>query len=240
MARESDYTPLFTLPRWSFGLRQLFLWTAAIALGLVALRSASPTWVSAMLGLAVATLSTSLLLVIFRRGQQRAYWIGFATFGWLYLLLLFGSWTLGRTATNNSPLRAQNLLTQRLSAASYHSLYDEAFDSYNATVRGSTAPVGSMRGGDYGGMMPGGEGDSGYGGDAYGAGYSSGMGSVMLGGVGGPVAAPGPPPGPNENDFVNVAHALWAMLFAAIGGCVAGWLYQTSPGQTDKLKNLAS
>jgi hypothetical protein len=36
MAGES-ITPRIS-PRWSFGLRQLFLWTAAIALGLVALR----------------------------------------------------------------------------------------------------------------------------------------------------------------------------------------------------------
>jgi hypothetical protein len=234
MARESDFTPLFTLPRWTFRLRQLFLWTAAIALGLVALRSASPTWVSAMLGLALAVLSVSILSAIFRRGPQRAFWIGFTTIGWLYVLLLFTSWTLGRTTTNNSPLRVHNLITQKLSSVSYHWLYDEAFDSYNATVRAFSGPMGSMGGRGYGGMMSGSEGDSGYGGDAYKATYSGGMGSVMLGGVSGPVAAPGPPPGPNESDFVNVAHALWALLFAAIGGCVAGWLYQTGPGRTDK------
>jgi hypothetical protein len=212
----------------------MFLWTAAIALGLVALRSASPTWVSAMLGLALAVLSVSILFAIFRRGPQRAFWIGFTTIGWLYVVLLFTSWTLGRTTTNNSPLRAHNLITQKLSSVSYHWLYDKAFDSYNSTVRGSTGQMGSMGAVGYGGMIPGGEGDSGYGGDVYGGGYSGGMGSVMLGGLSGPVAMPGPPPGPSESDFVNVAHALWALLFAAIGGALAGWLYATGPGKSDK------
>ena len=45
------------MARWSFGLRQLFLWTAAIALGLVALRSASSLWVAAMTGLALVVLA---------------------------------------------------------------------------------------------------------------------------------------------------------------------------------------
>ena len=92
MASESDFTPLITLPRWSFGLRQLFLWTAAVALGLVALRSASANWVAAIMALTLYVLAVSVLLVVFRRGPQRAYWIGFATFGWLYLLLLAASW----------------------------------------------------------------------------------------------------------------------------------------------------
>jgi hypothetical protein len=106
MARESDFTPLFKLPRWSFGLRQLFLWTAAIALGLVALRSASPTWVAAMLGLALAVLTAAILLIVFRRGAQRAYWVGFATVGWMYLLLVFAGWTLARLGSNDNPLHA--------------------------------------------------------------------------------------------------------------------------------------
>ena len=47
------------------------------------------------------------------------------------------------------------------------------------------------------------------------------------------VFLPGPPPGPNEGDFVNVAHALWTLLFAAIGGFLAFWLYSTGPGRDE-------
>jgi len=232
MARES----LFTLPRWSFGLRQLFFWTAAIALGLVALRSASTTWVAAMLGLALAALTMSILLVIFRRGPQRAFWIGFATVGWMYLLLLVVSWTLARMASDDNPLRAHNLITQQLASLSYHWLYDKAFERYYASSPGE-GYYGPMAGGGYvgAGMMPSAAGASGMG---YGSGdmMSSGgmsMGPGMGGGLGGPVSSPGPPPGPNESDFVNVAHALWTLLFAAMGSCLGFWLYTTDKGRSD-------
>ena len=202
MASESDFAPLFTLPRLSFGLRQLFLWTAAIALALVALRGASPAWIAAMMGLALFVLAASILLVVFRRGHQRAYWIGFATFGWLYMLLVLFSLTLGSNQPKNSPIRPNNLVTQRLSSACYHWLYDEAFERYHAS---STMNHGAW----YGGSM---------GGELYGVGPNG----------------PLPAPGPNAGDFVNVAHSLWALLLAALGGCLAYWFYATGPGRTER------
>jgi hypothetical protein len=54
-----------------------------------------------------------------------------------------------------------------------------------------------------------------------GSGYG-GMGSGM-----GMPAPPGPPPGPAEHQFANVAHALWTILLAMLGGCLASWLYAT-------------
>ena len=215
------------MTRWSFRLRQLFLWTAAIALGLVALRSASMTWVATMLGLAIAVLAASSLLAIYRRGSQRAYWSGFAAFGWLYLLLVFGSWTLGRMAQEDSPLRAHNLITQQLSSISYHWLYDKAFEKYHASVGGSsTAFTGS--------------GQNFYVWTGFGTGGSpmTSTGSMPIGiTIGTPI---GPPPGPNETDFVNVAHALWTLLFAVIGGAVAHWLYVTGPGRTEREASVSS
>lgn len=53
-------------------------------------------------------------------------------------------------------------------------------------------------------------------------------------------AAPGPPPGPNGGHFVNVTHALWKLLFAVIGGCLAHWLYVTGPGRTKREALLSS
>jgi len=188
--------------RWSFGLRQLFLGMSAIALGLVALRSASVTWVAVLLGLIVTVLASSILLAIYRLGPQRAYWVGFAMFGWLYMLVLVASWTIAQSAP--SPLRADNLPTQRLASRSYHWLYDREFEKY----------YGSRQLGDYYHPMPGEE-------------Y---VGSGL--GTGGSLNGPVPPPGPNETDFVNVAHALWTLLFAAMGGCLAYWLHVTGPGQT--------
>ena len=227
------------MARWSFGLRQLFLWTAAISLGLVALRSASATWVGAMLGLTFATLTASILFAVFRKGQQKAFWIGFATFGWAYLLLLLVSWTLGRNTVNNSPLRAQNLPTQQMAGATYHWLYDEAFEKYNAgTPNGGY--YGPMAGGGYVGsgmMVDSGDSGLGYEGDMIGG---VPMGPGMAGGLGVPAIPAGPPPGPNESDFVKVAHALWTLLFAVIGGSLAHSLYVTGPGRTEREASVSS
>jgi len=215
------------ISRWSFGLRQMFFWTAAFALSLIALRSASMTWVAAILVMALSTLAASILLAVYRRGVQRSYWIGFATFGWLYLLFLVFSWTLGRTTSNDSPLRAQNLLTQRLSTATYHWLYDKAFDKYYA-MQNMGSSMGSM-GGDAGyssaGMMAGGMPMVSATGDP-----SVSAGPMPLAPA---FATPGSPPGPSERDFVNVAHLLWTLLFAATGGYLACLFYSTGPGRSE-------
>ena len=229
------------MARWSFGLRQLFLWTAAIAVGLVALRSASATWVAAMLGLTTASLAVSILLIVFRHGPKRAYWIGFATFGGLYMLVLVASWTIARMADNDSPLAAHNLPTQQLASGSYHWLYDEAFEKYQATLSGTASGlwVSEQNFSFYVGTVPGGLSNprvSDAGGD--GSGYRINV-PAMPGTGPTPTAISfatpaGPPPGPNETDFVNVAHALWTLLFAAIGGCMAYWLYVTGPRRTEQ------
>jgi hypothetical protein len=170
-----------------------------------------------MMALTLFDLAVSVLLVVFRRGPQRAYWIGFATFGWLYLLLLAASWQpVNPTAYVDSPLKPHNLLTQRLASASYHWLYDEAFEKYNANLGYASGSMGGM---GFSGGMP-----------MY-TGSGMGPGGMSMGsGMGGVV----PPPGPGESDFVNVAHALWALLLACVGGCIAHWLYTTGPGRTEQ------
>jgi len=169
-----------------------------IALGCVALRSASTFWVAVMLGLVLLTMTAAIFFAVFRQGAERAYWIGFATFGWVYLLLLYSGWSMQTNDAPDSPLRPHNLLTSQISAACYHRLYDAAFAKYFASY-----PSGGFSGGM--GGMRGGSGTSGFG--AMGAG-----------------PARPPAPGPNEGDFTNVSHALFTLLLAAVGGLYAQWL----------------
>jgi hypothetical protein len=232
MARQS----VFTHPHLSFGLRQMFLWTATIALGLVALRSATGTLVAGMFALTFATLTASILFAVFRQAQKRAFWIGFTIFGWAYFLLLLVSWTLGRNTANDNPLRAANLVTQRLSSLSYHGLYDKAFERYQVSIPSGTY-YGPMAGGGYvgSGMMSDDVDDAGMEDGSSdmmpGGGGSLGSGSASLGGL---VPPPGPLPGPNVINFVNVAHALWTLLFAVIGGGLAQWLYMTGLPRSER------
>src|SRR4051794_8890980 len=56
-----------------------------VALG--ALRAASAVWASALFTLATGALLVAPLGIIYRRGRRQASWVGFALFGWGYLLL---------------------------------------------------------------------------------------------------------------------------------------------------------
>ncbi len=62
------------------------------AIGLAALRNASETWAGVMLLLTCGVLALAVVGVVCRAGSERAWWLGFALFGWGYLALAFWSW----------------------------------------------------------------------------------------------------------------------------------------------------
>jgi hypothetical protein len=211
------------VPWWRFSLKQLLLATAIVALGCVALRNANATWVAAMFGLAWLALAASLLLALYREGPIRAFWIGFATLGWLYMLLLLYAWSFvaDPNAAWNTPPRRHNLITTHLA----HVLYDWFFTEPEPRGIGGTGPMQgaiSMTAGSMG-PYPGGM-SSADGGMMPGAGGIPGMGmGGMPGGMGG-----GPTfTGPSQDDFTNVAHTLWTLLLAFCGGWFARWVYAT-------------
>jgi hypothetical protein len=55
----------------------------------VALRSPSPLWAWTFFGLALVSLAASLVGSVFARGRRRAYWGGYAAFGWAYFAAVF-------------------------------------------------------------------------------------------------------------------------------------------------------
>jgi hypothetical protein len=62
------------------------------AIGLAALRNASDNWAGVMLLLTCGTLALAIVGVVCRTEGERAWWLGFALFGWGYLALAFWSW----------------------------------------------------------------------------------------------------------------------------------------------------
>ncbi len=70
-----------------------------LGLGLVlaSLRFPSDAAAAAALLLTQATLAFAILAVVYRAGEGRAFWLGFALFGWGYMALTWESW-LGRSA----------------------------------------------------------------------------------------------------------------------------------------------
>jgi hypothetical protein len=58
-----------------------------LAVGFAALRSSSKAWSVVVLTLTLVLQFTAILGAIYRRGRDRAGWLGFALFGWGYWIL---------------------------------------------------------------------------------------------------------------------------------------------------------
>lgn len=73
------------MKRFQFSIASLLGVVVAVAFGIAALRSATDAWDSGVLGITLFTLLVAVLLAVHRTDRQRAYWLGFALFGWAYL-----------------------------------------------------------------------------------------------------------------------------------------------------------
>lgn len=72
--------------RFRFSIASLLGVVLFVAVAIAALRTSSDAWDSGVIGLALLILLTSVLLAVHRSGRRRAYWLGFALFGWTYLI----------------------------------------------------------------------------------------------------------------------------------------------------------
>jgi di/tricarboxylate transporter len=68
-----------------FSIASLLVVVLFVAVGFAALREASDLWDSGVFTLTFAALLISILLSVHRTESRRAFWIGFALFGWTYL-----------------------------------------------------------------------------------------------------------------------------------------------------------
>jgi hypothetical protein len=74
------------LPRFAIaGLMGL-----VVAVGVAALRFASELWAGVLLMLTLGVLGAAVLAFHERSGASRAWWRGFALFGWGYVVLAMG------------------------------------------------------------------------------------------------------------------------------------------------------
>ena len=200
-----------------FSIRQLLLGTALVAVGCVALRGASPIWVSALLGCTLLALTAAVPLALFCQGSDRVWWFGFALFGWMYMLLLAYGWSLDPNTSANSPLRPQGLVTARLGNLGYDRIYGGAGATslYQQVVTSTSYPVAYTNSTAVTiAANP----------------YATATTNVPVTMSYIPVTnytvtVAGPPPGiPALDDFLNVAHALWTIVIAVCGGWFTCWL----------------
>jgi hypothetical protein len=100
------------LPRFSIaGLMGLIV---VVAVGVAALRFASELWAGILLMLTLGVLGASVLAFHERAGARRAWWRGFALFGWGYAVLALGPWASDAIAPNLPTTMGLDKLYERM------------------------------------------------------------------------------------------------------------------------------
>jgi hypothetical protein len=77
--------------RLHVSILRMMIAIAFLAVWFAALRSGSDLWFSTVYTLTIAALLVATLAARFRRGNEGAFWFGFAVFGWGFFVLDFGA-----------------------------------------------------------------------------------------------------------------------------------------------------
>jgi hypothetical protein len=63
-----------------------------LAAAFAALRTPAPLWANVWFSLDLFSLVLAIPAAIYRKDQERAFWVGFATCGWVYFVLTLAPW----------------------------------------------------------------------------------------------------------------------------------------------------
>ncbi len=74
------------MQRYRFSIRGLMIIIMVLAVAFAALRTPSRIWANAWFSLALGGITIAIPAAVVRRGDRRAFWIGFAVCGWVYFL----------------------------------------------------------------------------------------------------------------------------------------------------------
>src|SRR5271165_1100590 len=80
------------MKRFRFSIRALMVAVVVMGVAFAGLRSPSPFWANLWFSLDLAVLTLSLPAAVYRQGEKRAFWVGFAAFGWVYFVLTLAPW----------------------------------------------------------------------------------------------------------------------------------------------------
>jgi hypothetical protein len=104
---------------FQFSIRSLLVAVTIASVGIAALLNANGWWEATVWLAALFTLSAAVLLVVYRRDQTRAFWLGFVVFGGMYLALLLFPFS-------NNVFQYNSLVTTKLLALVYESVLPES------------------------------------------------------------------------------------------------------------------
>ena len=122
------------MKRPRFTIRSLLASVVFLAVGLAALRGASAAWDSSVLGLTLVVLLASVLLAVHRTGAARAYWLGFALFGWTYLVLAEIPGIGVRLPTTRTLIYVDSLISNRSDSVTFYTPYS----TFSGTIQGAS------------------------------------------------------------------------------------------------------
>jgi hypothetical protein len=210
---------------FQFSVRGLLAAVTLAGVGIAALVNASG-WLEALAwGVVLLALSCAVLLVVYRRDEQRAFWLGFLVFGGIYLLLLLYSFTADwkNNPLTANPLHYNSLATTKVMALLYESAVPVSRRQEHVAVADT---------GDYTGIARDSQGqpiEAGFSDEVYSLVFTSDGGTVAL--------AAGNKTVPNSGyiplgKFISIGHTLWLILIAAVGGKVCRVIYRTRPKET--------
>jgi hypothetical protein len=78
--------------RYSFSIRGLMSVVVILALAFAALRTPSRIWANAWFSLALSGLTVAIPGAVATVEDRRAFWVGFAAFGWVYFAFTLAPW----------------------------------------------------------------------------------------------------------------------------------------------------
>jgi hypothetical protein len=200
---------------FQFSVRGLLVAVTLTAVGIAALLNASP-WLEALAwGAALLILSCALLLVVYRRDEQRAFWLGFVVFGGIYLLVLLYSFTADwkNDPLSANPLHYNSLATTKVMGLLYESVLPESRRQEHVAVAATGGYQSVKKRYAYAGIAT----------DPQGqpimAGFSDEVSSLAFTPDGGTVLISGNKMEPNPSyiplgKFISIGHTLWFLIAA--------------------------
>jgi hypothetical protein len=118
------------MKRFQMSILALVLVIVACAMAFTALKTASDFWLNALFTFTTVLLLTAVVAARFRRGNEKAFWFGFAVFGLGFFLLGYGPWRTPPTDPTEQmkvPLN-RNLVTSNVILALLPYLISESDD----------------------------------------------------------------------------------------------------------------
>lgn len=194
-----------------FSLRWLFGVVSFLAVSCGLLIYASPLLSKLTFTAALVLLLASMFPAVFSAADRRAFWAGFAVFGFAYIWLICGAWQAPDGSALRDRLATTAVLEWTHDKAARRQTVSMPLQS-PAPMAGTGPGMSSMMGG---GGMPGG--------------MMSGMGGMMMGPMVGAIV------NPEWNDFLTTGHSLFAILFACLGGVIAKSSYRRAKSLTNPI-----